>query len=306
MPLDSLNFNLLVHLDALLTEKHVTRAAERASVSQSAMSLALARVRRHYKDDLLQQRGNQMVPTPLAMALAAPVRAAMQQILGVATCSVETDPAKFDRRVVLAATLFSAEYVLSKAVPLISAVAPRLRLDCQTVTDRTEEEFERGLIDFRILSHSVAPPRHPSETIYINPIVCVAWSGNTLVGDSMSLEQLQEVGFVRVKFPGGIMPSFENWFNANIGNLRRIEIQTSSYALGLRLIPGTQRIMFCNQAHLSMYGLEDQLRVIAVPFHIPPAHTVLQWHRDADSDPVITWFRAVLRQAVKGEAGPPK
>lgn len=122
----------------------MTGAAELACVSQSAMSLALARLRRHYKDELLQQRGNQMVPTPLAMALAAPVRAAMQQILGIATCSVETDPAKFDRNLVLATTLFSAECVLTKVVPLLSTLAPRLRLDCQTFTDRTEEEFERA------------------------------------------------------------------------------------------------------------------------------------------------------------------
>lgn len=302
MPLDSLNFNLLVHLDALLTEKHVTRAAERACVSQSAMSLALAKLRRHYKDDLLQQRGNLMIPTPLAIALAAPVRAAMQQILGVATCSIETDPAKFDRTVVLATTHFTAEHVLGKAIPLISTLAPRLRLECQALTERTDEDFERGLIDFRILSQSLASPRHPSETMFVDPIVCLCWTGNTLVGNSISIEQIQEVGFVRVKFPGGVMPSFENWFNANLGNIRRIDIQTPSYPLALRLLVGTQRLLFCNHEHLLMYGANGSFREVRVPFIFPPTHTVLQWHRDADSDPVISWFRSILRQAMKGQA----
>lgn len=304
MQLDSLNFNLLVHLDALLTEKHVTRAAERVCVSQSAMSLALAKLRRYYKDDLLQQRGNQMVPTPLAIALAAPVRAVMQQIYAVANCSIETDPAKFDRTVVLATTLFTAEYVLGKAMPLLSVLAPKLRLDCQTITDRTEEDFERGLIDFRVLAHSHATPRHPSETVYVNQMKCFAWTGNTVVGNSISLDQLQEVGFIRVKFPGSVMPSFENWFNANIGNIRRIDIQTSTYSLAVRLLAGTQKLLFCHAEHIELYGLHSSFREVTVPFRLPPTHTVLQWHRDSDSDPVITWFRSILRQAMKGQPAP--
>ena len=58
MAIDTVNLgrvdlNLLVHLDALLTERSVTRAAARVGIGQSAMSHNLARLRELLDDELL-------------------------------------------------------------------------------------------------------------------------------------------------------------------------------------------------------------------------------------------------------------
>ena len=45
MKLHQLDLNLLLAFDALMTERHVTRAAERCFLSQPAMSNALSRLR---------------------------------------------------------------------------------------------------------------------------------------------------------------------------------------------------------------------------------------------------------------------
>ena len=58
MNLKSLDFNLLVALKALLEEKHVTRAADRISLSQPAMSRALAKLRVIFNDPLLVKGTN--------------------------------------------------------------------------------------------------------------------------------------------------------------------------------------------------------------------------------------------------------
>src|SRR5690606_21460886 len=57
MGIRSVDLNLLVALDALLTERHVTRAAERTAVGQAAMSASLARLRKHFGDPLLVREG---------------------------------------------------------------------------------------------------------------------------------------------------------------------------------------------------------------------------------------------------------
>lgn len=69
------DLNLLVALDALLTECHVARAAERVFIGQPAMSHALARLRLLFNDELLVRSGRRMVPTERALALAPRVRA---------------------------------------------------------------------------------------------------------------------------------------------------------------------------------------------------------------------------------------
>ena len=55
--LRNLDLNLLVLLHALLEERHITRAAERSFLSQSAMSRALERLREMFGDPLLVRSG---------------------------------------------------------------------------------------------------------------------------------------------------------------------------------------------------------------------------------------------------------
>jgi Bacterial regulatory helix-turn-helix protein, lysR family len=66
--LGRLDLNLLVALDALLTECSVTRAASRVGLGQSAMSYNLARLRQLFDDEILTRGPNGMRPTPLALA----------------------------------------------------------------------------------------------------------------------------------------------------------------------------------------------------------------------------------------------
>src|SRR5689334_17512450 len=55
--LSGVDLNLLPLLDALLTERHVTRAAETVGLSQPAASRALGRLRRLFDDPLLVRSG---------------------------------------------------------------------------------------------------------------------------------------------------------------------------------------------------------------------------------------------------------
>jgi LysR family nod box-dependent transcriptional activator len=76
------DLNLLVALDALLRECNVTQAGNRLNLSQPAMSGALARLRSHFKDDLLVSVGRRMVRTPLGDELVQPVRDLLLQVRG--------------------------------------------------------------------------------------------------------------------------------------------------------------------------------------------------------------------------------
>jgi DNA-binding transcriptional LysR family regulator len=75
-----IDLNLLVILDALLSEQHVTRAAERLHLSQPAVSHALARLRDLLGDPLLVRAGAGLVPTSRALELMAPLTEALAQV----------------------------------------------------------------------------------------------------------------------------------------------------------------------------------------------------------------------------------
>lgn len=78
--LAGVDLNLLVVFDALMTEQHLTRAAEKIGLSQPATSNALARLRKLFKDDLFVKTNKGVTPTPRAIALADSIRQALEQI----------------------------------------------------------------------------------------------------------------------------------------------------------------------------------------------------------------------------------
>ena len=80
MNLSKIDLNLLVVLDALLSEQNVTRAAARIGLSQPAMSSALGRLRNMFDDQLLSRAPSGMIPTERAMSLAGPVRQILREI----------------------------------------------------------------------------------------------------------------------------------------------------------------------------------------------------------------------------------
>lgn len=88
MDLRRVDLNLLVAFDMLMTERSVTRAAQRLSIGQSSMSATLARLRKLFDDPILVRDGKGSAPTPLAESLAAPVR---ELLTGVETLLAQQD-----------------------------------------------------------------------------------------------------------------------------------------------------------------------------------------------------------------------
>ena len=78
--LEAVDLNLLPPLAALLEERQVTRAAERAGLSQPAMSRTLARLRQLLDDQLLVRTGSGYVLTPRAERIQLQLAGLMPQL----------------------------------------------------------------------------------------------------------------------------------------------------------------------------------------------------------------------------------
>jgi len=78
--LAAIDLNLLVVFDAIMTERHVTRASMRLGLSQPATSNALARLRSLVEDELFIRTSGGLQPTPKAISLAQQIQPALQQI----------------------------------------------------------------------------------------------------------------------------------------------------------------------------------------------------------------------------------
>src|SRR3954464_15224205 len=147
----SLDLNLLVSLDALLQERSVTRAAARMGLSQPALSASLARLRRHFGDELLTRVGNDYRLTPLAVQLRELARIALSGVERVFTAQPEFDPASSTREF----TLLVSDYVVAILGDTIAALlaeeAPHTRLRLTSHSPAVVERAHQALLTAALL-----------------------------------------------------------------------------------------------------------------------------------------------------------
>jgi DNA-binding transcriptional LysR family regulator len=155
--LASLDLNLLVALRELLSERNVTRAAQRLGVTQPAASAALARLRRHFGDELLVRDKGGYALTALAVTLAEQVDAVCGAAERLFAASTHFDPATSEREF----TLVMADYtigVMGEALSqLVHEAAPRARLHIRLVRESLAAEYSGAI---RFIDGMVAPPTH--------------------------------------------------------------------------------------------------------------------------------------------------
>ena len=94
MNVNTLDFNLLKVLDALIAERSVTRAGKRLGRSQPAVSNALQRLRHLFGDELLVRGPAGFVLTPRAEAMRGPLHEAILLVEGCVAEEPTFDPAK--------------------------------------------------------------------------------------------------------------------------------------------------------------------------------------------------------------------
>ena len=174
MNLNNLDFNLLKVLDALVTERNVTRAGKRLGRSQPAVSNALQRLRQLLGDDLLVRGPGGFVLTPRADALRAPLREA---IVLIESCLAEEPP--FEPSQAAGVFRLSAPDRLSIALvpPLfarLQKLAPNMALQVQTA-DRQQalDMLEVDRVDVSLGWFDDKPPHIHTAVMQEDRLFCV-------------------------------------------------------------------------------------------------------------------------------------
>lgn len=176
-----IDLNLLVILDALLEERHVSRAAERLSMTQPAVSHALNRLRDLLDDPLLVRSGNQMQLTRRAFELAGPLR----EILGGVRRLVlgdDFDPANAELELRLGMSDYGAWVVLPRLLPVLRREAPGIHLDVrQASRGGMAEQVASGELDGALGVFPMLPEGLRVQRLFEERFVCLC-SRETLGG----------------------------------------------------------------------------------------------------------------------------
>lgn len=307
----NVDLNLIRVFDAVMEEQGVSRAAARLGLTQSAVSHALNKLRRQLDDELFIRGPGRMHPTPRAIELSAPLKAALHQI-ETAFQGPRFDPATADARFVIA----TSDYVIGALMPSLlhrlQSLAPSVRLWLRPFNDlNLVEELDRGTLHLVIGAFGRVPSRFVMEPLMSGPNVWMMRAGHPAAKGLFDLEALARYPHLDILITGqGAMTAGGTidqegleraYVSSNplqldamllgLGLARKVGATVSHILAVPPLIASTDMIAFVPR-HLAERHQELSFR--EPPYPSPPLQISMLSHRTMGAHPSVAWLRAEL------------
>jgi len=296
--LTSLDLNLLVALDALLAERHVTRAASRIGLSQSAMSHALARIREVFDDPMLVRTSEGMYPTDRALALEPQLRRALGELsVALAGGGAAFEPRTSQRTFSIGTTDYAGIVLLPALLEHVRRDAPGIDIVVKPLSPEWSSTLGVGAVDVvlgpaRVADHDAQGIAH--EPIWSDRFRCVVRRGHPLARGRITVERYVAYPHVMVA-PNGTRGSFVDDALALHGHRRRVACMVPHFLVAPHLVARTDLVLTASErvvcrelAHLDL--VDRPLPIDFAAFSIS-----MLWHERNTNEPGHTWFRDVLR-----------
>ncbi|MCU4298234.1 LysR family transcriptional regulator [Brevibacterium permense] len=296
-PLNSrLDLNLIVALDALLTERNVTRAAESLGLSQPALSASLAKLRRHFNDPLLVRNGNSSELTPLARRLSAHVPAALDSFRRVFESQSEWAPETSEREFRIYGSDYAFATVGQAASRIAHQSAPGVKFRFELHTPSiVEDSAQLRASDGILIPHGHVEGLRHTDLWTDDWLVLVDAAHPTIQG-SVTLEDLHENPWVFTYQSPSAFTSANKQLET-MGIEPRVDTIVASFLALPHFIRGTSRLGMVQAGFARGAEHRSGLQVLRPPFDAAPVANALWWHAIHENDPEHEWMRGVFSRA---------
>jgi len=297
--IQSLDLNLLKVFDALLEDRHVSRAAQRVGLSQPALSNALSRLRAVFGDPLFVRTGQGMKPTARALQLAGPLRTGLAQIRAAVEGGPGFDAISSTRVFRVAMPDYLEFRLLPPLLVRLAEVAPHVRVQVRRLDglfQAPEAALRSGNLDAAIGYFPDARGLEPgtlSETLFTDEQAVVARKGNPVFNGNtaarLTNEQFSEAEHAAVIFRDEAWGVIDTEL-ASRGLRRKLRLATPHFLTVIHAVLETD-LVACIPIWLARHFEPMGLTIRQPPFQLPYFTARWIWNQNADADPGHKWFR---------------
>ena len=293
------DLNLLLSLDALLTELHVSRAADALSITQSGMSRNLSRLRQLLEDDLLVRSGNRMILTPRAEQLAEMARSLLNSMDEMLTTE-QFDPATASLPFTIAAADFLMQLYLPEFLPPLLQQAPGIRFNLVNWSEHTFTQLENGELDFMFGGLMDAPPGVYRKTLSKAEHGCVSRKNHPAFQYGFTLEAYLKVGHIALDLTGKGSNPIDDWLQSQ-GLRRNVVVRTPYCMSAVAMASQSDLVMIGHRGLVERAQKHYDLEFHPIPFEIPMPRFGIFWHERTKNSAAHTWFREFVASSFVDE-----
>jgi DNA-binding transcriptional LysR family regulator len=293
--LKNIDLRLVSLIGELNRTRSVSAAAEKLSLSQSTVSMALARLRKHYDDPLFVRTSIGMEPTPRGTELIEVMKNAEFYMHQALEHRSAFDPLKSEHVFQLCSTDIAQLTLLPTLLKRLRRSGPSMSVTLRSITDRTHTQLESGEVDLAV---GFIPPRGAGfcgQRLFQDRFVCALRSAHPRVDKVLTIEQFERESHVAVTTSGTGHSIVEETLEAN--HIRReVGLRVPSF-IGLGpILANTDLIAILPEQLGTFFSQAGRIKLVEVPFDIPPYHIYQLWHERLRHDPANRWFRKVIAE----------
>lgn len=303
MNLAKINLNLLVALDALLTERQVTHAAKKVFVTQSAMSIALAQLRELLQDEILVRGPNGMTPTKRALELQPQVQRWLEEVKTVIYASKEFDPASATRVFQIGMSDYSEFVVLPQLIQKLAKIAPGISLKIShlnTLDQYSSMEAEQLELAVGVICHGKPPPALEIECLFTDSAVCVAHKNHPLMKKPMTLKRFLAAKHISTNlYYGPVLTRIDKALQ-DLGVKRDVVVSLPHMMPALYLAKHSDYLLAVPKSVAQALAKQFDLSICKLPFPTYPVDIHMAWPKFWTTDPGHVWLRKTIQDLFKG------
>lgn len=289
-----IDLNLLVHLQLLLEEGSVTRAAARAGITQSAMSRVLSRLRDLFDDPLFVRTSSGLRPTVRAERLVAPLREVLLRLQAELLAPATFDPETARTAWSICSADMADALLLTEVCRRVAAQAPGVTLHLRGPMVESRALIE-GQVDLALGLPGEVDASLRTRSLFSDTFACVVRCGHpALDADGrLGLEAYAALSHVLVAprgRPGGVVDREL----AARGLSRHVAVTTPSFLLAPALVVGTDLVLTMPRRLAQRFSSALPLTVVDAPLEVPGFTIALIWHERWQHDPGHAWLRSLV------------
>jgi DNA-binding transcriptional LysR family regulator len=294
--LAAIDLNLLVAFEALITERSVTKAAEKLQIGQPAMSSSLNRLRVLFEDDLFVRLGQQMQPTVKAKAIAPNILAVLHQIRQTILASNLFDPVSSDRTFAIGSSDYTSLVIVPPLLEFSSQNAPLINFHMVGFEkDSVGELLEKGIIDLALGVFPDPPRQTLSEPIFAEHFVGIARQGHPdIANGTISLEAFTRLSHVLTTLRRDRSGAVDRALQEQ-GLQRRIALITPQMLILPFAIAASDMIAAVPQRLAKTMAKTCNLTIFELPIETKPWKVSMLWSVLSDRDEAHQWLRSTIK-----------
>jgi DNA-binding transcriptional LysR family regulator len=299
-PVSRLDLNLFNVFDVVMTERHVTRAAERLDMTQAAVSNALNRLRRQFQDQLFVKVARGVDPTPRAMELWPRIHKSLVELRGTVN-PPSLDVAHLEQRFRIAMVDISVSLFTPHLYRRVHELSPHTTLFFVPHDPAlTGPRLMRGEVDFAV---SIDLPRAAvlqSMPLFSDRLVVAARHGHPLLERKLSLVDFCEAPQLAVNAAGHEdAPSLIDDALASLELKRNICLSLNQYSVVTKVLRDSDLIAVLPERFATTPDAKKEVQIRPLPLDVPNAVLHLSWHQRSNNLPAHQWMKQRLLEAAR-------